>query len=418
MHRILHAIALAFCLSPMVAREGRATPEQMQALRQESAGMMEDPEAKYARIPALFMRGNPDESARLRTRFETRLAEAKTDHERAVLHFLVAEAVANEALYCRLQARSAKPPEGWRKAVADRYLAAFKLAAAGSDTKLTAHISQQFLGRIPSAIQTGAEGTELAKRIVAEFIEPVEALPGVALPETQCVRAYKALGIIQRLWAALPATPPEESDALDRALEMAVACECQEKALLFADAVWRRYDQSLRPQSVRLLDAARVLAATPGREADAWRRLHFLGEATRTPWLDLYHLAPKAHPQFSRAERLALLDTYLKPADKEDRRQVLSRHADVVRLLMDEGAYPDALHYADLAIALPWANHERFYPSLFMAKGDCLARLGRKDEARQAYQRAMAPTPSGYVSPVARIAENRIVSLDATKVEE
>ena len=364
------------------------------------------------------MRGNPAECAKLRTRFEEKLAEASTDRERAVLHFLVAEAVANEALYCRLQDRSAKPPEGWRKEMVDRYLVAFRMAAAGSDTKLTAHISLQFLGRVPSAIQTGAEGTELAKRIVAEFIDPVEALPGVPLPETQCVSAYKALGITQRLWAALPATPPEECDALDKALQMAVVRECREKAVLYADAAWKRHDQSLKPDSRRLLEAARVLSGTPGREADAWRRLQSFGEGSKAHWLDLYHLAPKVHPQFSRAERLALLGTYLKPGDNEKTGQVFNRHADVVRLLMEEKAYADALHYADLATALPQAAHERSYRSFLITKGDCLARLGRKDEARKAYQKAMEPTALGDVSPVARIAENRIVSLDATKVEE
>ena len=85
---------------------------------------------------------------------------------------------------------------------------------------------------------------------------------------------------------------------------------------------------------------------------------------------------------------------------------------------MVEKAYADALRYADLAIALPRAEHERNYPVLLFSKGDCLARLGRTEEARKVYQESAKPTALGHPSVVARIARDRLASLDATKGEE
>ena len=420
--RYVFSLGLGLCLLPTGthAASTRATPEQMEVLRRDSAAMLDDPVANYARIPALFMYGNPGECARLRPRFEAKLAEAKTDRARAVLHFLVAEATFNEALSCRLLDREAKPPHGWRATVTDHYLAAIGLTnAEGSDAEFATHIARQFLQRIPAVVSADLDGAKLAERIVAEFINPAEAGSGTVPRGKQRVAAYKALGIAERLWDPLPATPPEEQKELDEALRMAISLGCEEKAVLYADVIWQRHDRSVKPASQRLFDATRVLLRTPGRETEMWRRLQGLDPKSGDTWLDLYRLAPKAKPDLARDERLGFLDRYLETGPvSESSARVLDRHATVIRILMVEKAYADALRYAALAVALPRASREQSYPVILFSKAECLARLGRTEEARKTYRESMKPTAVGHPSAVAGIARERLASLDAAKGEE
>ena len=404
-------------------RGGRATPAQMHALREQSQGLLDDPATNYARISTLFLLGDPAECAKQLPRFETQLANAGSDRERAALHFLLAEAIANETLFGLLQDRAPKHrhPSESAQPVTEHYLAAFALATApGGEPKLAAHIAHSFLPRIPLIVVSNPADSELRRRIIAEFIDVVEKRPALALPEKDRAAAYRALGIADRLWDALPEAPPPTKQELAAALRSAVEARCHAKAALYADAAWERHSMDPVLNSQLLLSAARALIHTPGREADGIQRLQQIAPHARDAWLDLYQHASAAKPAPSRAQQLALLDGYLKTAGIVNRhgRTTLSHHHRVAQILMAEAAYQDALRYLDMALAVPAASNADAYPSILLARGDCLAKLNRKDEAREMYKEAMVAPPSSRHSRVGYTAETRLIALEAAMQEE
>jgi len=418
-------VLLSVCALCNTAAAGpRATAQQMLEARQKNSALLDDPGANYARIPPYFMQGDPDGCAQLRVRFEAELPAAESDHERAALHFLIAEALANEALYRQLQSRASSPPTslppGYQNMVAGHYLDAFRLAAATKeDSTLARHITQAFFRCIPSGVASGTADSDLSKRIVSEFIDVIEKRPDLAIPVARTVSAYKRLGIARRLWSQLPEAAPGNADELEACLKLAVACDCSDKAVIYADAVWQRYGNLPKPGGPLMLQAACVVVRAPGRGSDGWQRLNCIAPTTMDAWLELYRAAPLGNPGLSAAARLAFLDQYLDASTSVTRSQrpFPGYYATVARVLMEEGDPGNALHYLDLALSPPSAKTDSECLALLLAKGDCLVRLDRRREAREAYREAMAPIP-GSPSRVASLAKDRLDSLDATDGEE
>ena len=411
--------AMVLCLlvvpgSPLWA--GRATPEQMEQLRKESAHLADDPVANYAKIPPRLMIGSSESCSSLVTRFQERLKTSTGAEEQAVLHFLIAEGRYHGAIAKLLAAQGAKKRPDFQPAV-EHYLTAFTLAIGDQEKpELAQHIAAQFIRCLKSGACSGTDknAVDLRERVVHEFVEPLESSSSVAtLPASDKARLYKTLGIEKRLAAALPNEPPEALDELQTALQQAIECGATEKVSLFADALWaRRGAKGKEPPLTVLLNSCSALASVPGREEDAWNRLSEFSQTYSKANLELFRLSPTLRPTIELPQRLGFLDRYVELASLPGLAKPLPCLRIAAETLAKEKLWEQAVGYLDRALGLPEATGSPAYAALLLQKGDYLVRLGRVDQAREAYGECRTAAQHNDRT-TAQLASDRIARLPA-----
>jgi tetratricopeptide (TPR) repeat protein len=421
----LLACAAVLVLPPDAARaQTRATPEQLRDLAKDADKLLADPVANRAQIVGVLIKPGARPDAELVGLLQARLKQATSAEEKAAVHFLLGKTYYWGAFRQFRQTRDRKVfSQDVVGKVVGEGLAAFEAARAvpggQGDSRLQQDTAADLRDLFGSNLYGEALSPELKHEAVTRFIDVLEkSEQGTrGWPADARAKAYRNLGIAERLAREIPAEMPADREELDRTMKQVAAISPKE-AVRFAVALEAKQDLTSPAYESEVWDIFEVYRAAADPRALPW--LKRVAERFPNYCLPLYVLSRDAEPDLPVQERDKYLEAYVSWAEasvgKENARESPISACDmVVSELLREGDYARVLRYAERGLKQPPALSPHL-ASLYYAKGKSLQELRQPEQALAAFELCIKYAPFSPSGPrLKERAEKAVQALQAEK---
>jgi len=298
--------------------------------------------------------------------------------------------LAGEALYWstfdRLRSGAIKTNQVSQMPRADiilKYLDAWNCACQ-MGTNGGTRMRQVVANRLKTLLATSTFGAALPEdvkiQVVHRFVDEIEKQKESPVRWTPDQKAgiYANMGIAQRLPQQIPLELPEDREALQAALALAMAMHQPTQAVRFASALEVRYAEHLRRDSNLWYQVYRAYQCS--RSPRALPCLRAVAAQNHCHYLELYDLVMSTRTNKPDKEMLEYLAAYLQSTRGEEPRQVAAVRS-VAHRMFAAGFFDEALCLMDRY----YPNDAYFDITLTKIRGQCFEKQGRTNEAISAY---------------------------------
>ena len=355
--------------------------------------LMDAPDANFARIRIAFLSGKDDGYVDVRRHLE--MTQAQSDETKAACFYLAAACNRAEAMAKASENRNGFPLRELPAKSLPILLDSFRLCPA-SKASLQRQIRRDILVLLMDDEGMAMINDDLRKRVVDEYVHS----PGSPLDsegyETQ-IPVFRNLGILDELSVRCSANPCDikNKDMLFDTMRLAFELYGAGQAIPYADELARRTGIiSLKKQSARQLAVQRAIMEVY-IEADPTKMLDSFNDAFKNnPLLGEYlYVASYITGKPDGDERR--IDKWLRPflmarinVNGDATPDVLSIASDFSRLaakLISINDFVGALHVCEFSDNLKSIEMLSIRSHLVFQKAICLEKLGRLQDARNAY---------------------------------
>jgi tetratricopeptide (TPR) repeat protein len=395
-------------LPPDAARaQPRATPEQLRDLAKDADKLLADPVANRAQIVGVLIKPGTRPDAELVGLLEARLKQATSAEEKAAVHFLLGKTYYWGAFrqFRQTHERKVFTQDVVGKVVGEG-LAAFEAAQAIPAGQGAIGLRQDTAVDLCELFASNLYGEslspELKRDAVTRFIDVLEkGEEGTrGWPADVRGKAYRNLGIAERLVQEIPAEMPTERAELHKAMKQAAAVSPQ-GAVRFAVALEAKQDLTSADSESQAWDIFEVYRDAADPRALPW--LKRVAEHFHGYYLPLFAFSRDAEPGLSVQERDKYLEAYVswteasvgKAGARESPWGACDKAASE---LLREGEYARALRYAERGLKQS-PPLSPCLASLYFAKGRCHQGLRQPEQALTAFRLCIEFAPYSRLGP-------------------
>lgn len=400
---------------------GRITPEKLAELAKDQEKWLADPVTNCTQICAYLIVPGAIPESQLLVRLQNDLKEAKDTQTKATLLYLIAETHYWGTFNEFKKTKNKDVFKNTAAKVIPAYLDAFDDASMAGKGKACDELRGRLVTRLSQLSTTSLYGEtlppDLKKEMVSRFINKVEGEKNGTASWTLEAKgkAYRNLGIADRLNGRIPAEIPANFTNTFEAMKLALSMGQKDDALRFAQAIEEKFPREIAGNIFKQFELFKVY-----RDTDHPRAMPCIKEICKkepSGYLELYLYSKKAEPAMSADDRAKYLDTYVAEMEKSKGKSVLHYRMAVQELMKAED-YKGTLRFTEEGLKMPDVSSGSHASYLWASKGMSHKKLGENDKALEAFRSSINLPGSGKGCQLDDFSRKNIAELEAVRTNK